>query len=74
MATVAISTCLDKDTYERAKRSGMKWNQLLKLGLSSLDKKEQLREFEELRENNIKLQKKVAQLAGRVLSLEGVEE
>lgn len=68
---IPIGTYLRHADWERAKKTGLKWNNLILIGVAAKDNevKMQLR-LNELEELNRKLVDKISKLGGRILQLE----
>ena len=71
MPTLNITTCLDAESWGKGKKSGLKWNQLIKLGLASLENRDRSAQLHDLQTDNESLRRRVSELGGRLLRLEG---
>jgi len=71
---VNVSSAIDQALYQRWKKSGMRLNHVINLGLMSAEQTPgYLERIRELEEGNGKLQQKLTRLAARIAEIENQE-
>lgn len=69
---VNVSSAIEKSLYDRWKKSGMRLNHVISLGLMAAEQTPgYLERIRELEEGNTKLQAKITSLARRLADVEG---
>ena len=71
---VNVSSAIDQGVYQRWKKSGMRLNHVINLGLMSAEQTPgYIERIRELEEGNTKLQAKLTRLAARIAEIETTE-